>query len=62
MAKRIGVTYQQLRQYQTAINRISASRLYLICEALDMTVPEFFAEFYSRQRKKGKTMKMLETS
>ena len=60
LAKRIGVAYQQVQKYESAANRISASRLYLICEALDTTIPEFFAEFYSSRRKKGKTMKILE--
>ena len=60
LAEEIGVKYQQLQKYESAANRISMSRLYLICEALGTTIPEFFTEFYSRRRKKGRAMKMLE--
>ena len=60
LAKRIGVRFQQVQKYETAANRISASRLYLICETLEITIPEFFSEFYSSKRRKGKTMKIME--
>ena len=62
LAKEIGVKYQQLQKYESAVNRISMSRLYLICDALGTTIPGFFAEFYSRRRAKGKVMKMLESA
>ena len=38
MAELIGVTYQQAHKYETAINRISAGRLYQIAQALDVEV------------------------
>ena len=62
LAEKIGVTFQQLQKYENASNRISASRLYLMCEALETTIPEFLAELYSRRRKKGGAMKMLESA
>ena len=61
LAKKIGVTFQQLQKYESAANRISASRLYLICKALNITISEFFSELYSRRRKQSKTMKMIES-
>lgn len=61
LAKETGVRFQQIQKYQSAQNRISASRLYLICEALDTTILEFFSKLYSRRKKKGRTMKMLES-
>ena len=61
LAKKIGVTFQQLQKYESAANRISASRLYLICKALNITISEFFSELYSRRRKQGKTMEILES-
>lgn len=34
LAARIGVSFQQLQKYENGINRLSASRLLLVCEAL----------------------------
>ncbi len=42
LAKKIGVTHQQLEKYEKAINRISAGRLLAIAEALEVTVQSFF--------------------
>ena len=61
-AKRIGITFQQIQKYESAANRISASRLHVICEALETNVPDFFTEFYSGRRKQGKTIKILESA
>ena len=61
LAKKIGVKFQQLQKYESADNRISASRLYLICEAFDITMSEFFSELYPKGRKRGKIIKMLES-
>ena len=42
MAELIGVTYQQAHKYETGINRISASRLYMLAQALDVEVGYFY--------------------
>ena len=42
MAEAIGVTHQQLQKYEYAINRISASRLVLVAQYLEVPVIEFF--------------------
>ena len=42
LAKSIGVTYQQLQKYESAANRISASRLYVLKGALSLTLAELF--------------------
>ncbi len=44
MAELIGVTYQQAHKYETAINRISAGRLYQIAEALGVDVAYFYQD------------------
>ena len=36
LARKIGVTFQQIQKYETARNRISASRLLRIASALDL--------------------------
>ena len=62
LAEKIGVTFQQIQKYESAINRMSASKLYLFCEALETTIPELFTELYSRRRKTSRVMKMLESA
>ena len=42
LSRLIGVSYQQLQKYEKGINRISASKLYLTSEALDVEVNKFF--------------------
>ena len=60
LAKRIGVAFQQIQKYESAANRISMSRLYLICKASGTTIPKFFTGiFYSRR---GRTMKIMESA
>lgn len=44
-----GVNFQQIHKYESAANRISASKLYLICEALDITLIDFFAGLYEEE-------------
>jgi transcriptional regulator with XRE-family HTH domain len=43
LAKRIGVTFQQVQKYESGTNRISIGRLTRIAEALDVPPPFFFA-------------------
>jgi transcriptional regulator with XRE-family HTH domain len=45
MAEAIGVTHQQLQKYEYATNRISASRLVLVAQYLEVPVIEFFESF-----------------
>jgi transcriptional regulator with XRE-family HTH domain len=42
LAAALGIAYQQLYKYEQAKNRISASRLYELSEALDVPVAFFF--------------------
>ena len=44
LAELIGVTYQQAHKYETAINRISAGRLYQIAQALGVDVAYFYQD------------------
>ncbi len=47
LAKAIGVTYQQLQKYERGVNRISASRLFILSRALDVPVSFFFEDMPS---------------
>ena len=42
LAKLVGVRFQQVQKYETGFNRVSASRLYMIAEALDVEVVDLF--------------------
>ena len=45
IARKIGISFQQLQKYERAVNRISASRLYDISLILDVD-PSYFFEGY----------------
>ena len=42
LAERVGIKFQQIQKYETGTNRISASRLWDISEALNVPVAFFF--------------------
>jgi len=42
LAERVGIKFQQIQKYETGANRISASRLWDIAEALEVPVSFFF--------------------
>jgi len=42
LADLLGVTFQQIQKYEKGVNRIAASRLFSMAEALDVTVGYFF--------------------
>jgi transcriptional regulator with XRE-family HTH domain len=49
VAVRIGVTLKQLQKYESATNRIAASRLYELARALGVEVGFFFADMPRRR-------------
>ncbi|MEM9581049.1 MAG: helix-turn-helix transcriptional regulator [Pseudomonadota bacterium] len=42
LAEKVGIKFQQIQKYETGANRVSASRLWDIAEALDVEVSFFF--------------------
>ena len=42
LAEKVGIKFQQIQKYETGANRISASRLWDIADALDVQVSFFF--------------------
>jgi len=42
LGERVGIRFQQIQKYETGANRVSASRLWLIADALDVPVSFFF--------------------
>ncbi|AVM74531.1 helix-turn-helix domain-containing protein [Magnetospirillum gryphiswaldense] len=53
LAKSVGLTFQQVQKYESGANRISASRLYHISEALDVPVSFFFDDMSRSSGKYG---------
>jgi len=42
LAKKVGVTFQQIQKYERGTNRIGASRLWDFCKVLDVAPGHFF--------------------
>lgn len=42
LAEKVGIKFQQIQKYETGANRVSASRLWDISEAMDVPVAFFF--------------------
>jgi transcriptional regulator with XRE-family HTH domain len=42
LADKVGIKFQQIQKYETGMNRVSASRLWDIARALDVTIAFFF--------------------
>ena len=42
LAEKVGIKFQQIQKYETGANRVSASRLWDIAEALEVPVNFFF--------------------
>lgn len=45
LAERVGVKFQQMQKYESGASRVSASRLVMIAEALDTTIPVLFGKY-----------------
>ena len=44
LAKKLGITFQQVQKYEKGINRISSSRLWDFSQVLNVPIEYFFAE------------------
>ncbi len=42
LGSKLGVSYQQVQKYENGANRVSAARLFDICEALDLPLASMF--------------------
>jgi transcriptional regulator with XRE-family HTH domain len=42
LGKELGVSFQQIQKYERGVNRVSASRLYRICKALNVSLSSMF--------------------
>jgi transcriptional regulator with XRE-family HTH domain len=53
LAELLGVTFQQVQKYEKGLNRIAASRLHHIAQALDMPVAQFFDGILPSAKRSG---------
>lgn len=42
LAERVGIKFQQIQKYETGMNRVSASRLWDVADALGVSIAFFF--------------------
>lgn len=50
LAEKVGIKFQQIQKYETGANRVSASRLWDIADALDVPVAFFFEGIAESQK------------
>lgn len=55
LADKVGIKFQQIQKYETGMNRVSASRLWDIAEALEVQI-SFFFEGLSGEGKPAREM------
>lgn len=53
LAEQVGIKFQQIQKYETGANRVSASRLWDIADALDVPVSFFFEGLEDAGRPEG---------
>jgi transcriptional regulator with XRE-family HTH domain len=42
LGEKLGVTFQQIQKYESGVNRVSAARLFEICDVLDVSLASMF--------------------
>ncbi|WP_439124686.1 helix-turn-helix domain-containing protein [Marivita sp.] len=55
LAEKVGIKFQQIQKYETGANRVSASRLWDIADALDVPVAFFFEGIEDAEQKEANT-------
>ena len=53
LASKIGVTRQQCQKYEAGIDRIAASRLFVICKVLGVSIGEIFSGLKIKVKERG---------
>lgn len=48
LAEQVGIKFQQIQKYETGVNRVSASRLWEISQALSVPIDHFFKDYVSK--------------
>jgi transcriptional regulator with XRE-family HTH domain len=53
LAKKLGLSFQQVQKYEKGTNRISAGRLFVLAQALTSPIAYFFGEVIGAARQHG---------
>ncbi|MDH3738412.1 MAG: helix-turn-helix domain-containing protein [Alphaproteobacteria bacterium] len=53
LARQLNISFQQVQKYESGANRISASKMWQLCEVLDVAPGYFFEGLESKKRGKG---------
>jgi transcriptional regulator with XRE-family HTH domain len=56
LAEKVGIKFQQIQKYETGMNRVSASRLWDISEALSVPISFFFEGLDEQVPASGKSL------
>jgi transcriptional regulator with XRE-family HTH domain len=56
LAEAVGIKFQQIQKYETGANRVSASRLWDVAEALEVDIAFFFEGLSKDGEDSGKTL------
>jgi len=51
VAKKLGISFQQVQKYEIGTNRLAASRLFELCQIFGVTPNEFFHEYEGAENK-----------
>ena len=61
LANAVGIKFQQIQKYESGANRVSASRLWALANALDTPVSYFFEDLSAEHELDGENMAADET-
>jgi transcriptional regulator with XRE-family HTH domain len=60
LAKKVGVSFQQIQKFAKGINRLSAGMLVRICQSLEASPMEILGAYFQDQRPSGNRMVWLQ--
>ncbi|YCI04559.1 helix-turn-helix domain-containing protein [Ensifer sp. D2-11] len=60
LAKKVGVSFQQIQKYEKGINRLSAGMLVKICQSLEVSPMEILGAYFPHERPSHSRMDWLQ--
>jgi transcriptional regulator with XRE-family HTH domain len=62
LAKKMGITYQQVQKYENGLNKISVSRLWQVCEIFEISPNFLFEDILSDEQGAKKAAPLIPNS
>lgn len=59
LAKKMGITYQQVQKYENGLNKISVSRLWQVCDIFEVSPNFLFENILDESRKSKKAAPLI---